>query len=110
MQFPPYRAESRAPRVRTLLMLLALVATVAPAAQAAKVYRCGNVFQDQPCPEVRAVEARSLEPPKARDASGCDAAASAPTRPARAGCPAIKSSPDRSAPDDGAVARIANVK
>ena len=105
-----FRAESRSLRIRTMSMLLALFATVASPAQAAKVYRCGNVFQDQPCPEVRVVEAKAVEPPKVRDASGCGAAASPQTRPARGGCPATKADPDRAAQSDGANARLATVK
>ena len=35
------------------LSLAALAAATASPAFAAKIYRCGNVFQDQPCPEVK---------------------------------------------------------
>lgn len=42
---------------------------------AAKIYRCGNVFQDLPCPEPKAAEQRPIERPAAsRDATPCSAA------------------------------------
>ena len=35
------------------LTLAALAASAATPTFAAKIYRCGNAFQDQPCPEVK---------------------------------------------------------
>lgn len=42
---------------------------------AAKVYRCGNVFQDLPCPEPKPAEQRPAERPAPRDAAPCSSAA-----------------------------------
>ena len=43
------------------LLVAALCLTGASSAGAAKVYRCGNTFQDQPCAESKTVETRPAE-------------------------------------------------
>jgi hypothetical protein len=43
-----------------IVMAVALVAAFASGTASAKVYRCGNVFQDQPCPEVKVADARPV--------------------------------------------------
>jgi len=70
------RLATRPVKRRTLVLRRAaavsialLAAFAAMPAFAAKVYRCGNAFQDQPCPEVRIAAALPAErtPPVARD-------------------------------------------
>lgn len=43
--------------LRLASVLAVCLASLASPAHAAKVYRCGNVFQDQPCPEVKVAAA-----------------------------------------------------
>ena len=59
---PPLPSD-RGPDARWPSPRMPCIASVAPAG-AAKVYRCGNVFQDQPCPEPKAAEARPAERPR----------------------------------------------
>lgn len=47
----PARIVARPARLVSVLTLC--LVSFASTAQAAKVYRCGNVFQDQPCPETK---------------------------------------------------------
>lgn len=56
-------------RPAAVLGLVLFTASVALPAVAAKVYRCGNAFQDQPCPEVKIAVATPVErtPTIARD-------------------------------------------
>lgn len=65
--------------LRRAAVLAVCLASFASSAQAAKVYRCGNVFQDQPCPEVkvavatpgdRAIVVARETPCATRDGSG----------------------------------------
>lgn len=46
--------------VSALVLAMLAVCAITPA-RAAKVYRCGNVFQDQPCPEVKIAAAAPIE-------------------------------------------------
>ena len=48
-------------RAVSALLLATLSLAITPAAVAAKVYRCGNAFQDQPCPEVKIAVATPVE-------------------------------------------------
>jgi hypothetical protein len=43
-----------------IVMAITLIAAFASTEAGAKVYRCGNVFQDQPCPEVKVADARPV--------------------------------------------------
>ena len=52
---PPMAAH-----IVTLLLALSSISATGTAV-AAKVYRCGNAFQDQPCPEPKIADARPLE-------------------------------------------------
>ena len=56
---PVIRAFNRSNALALGLALCAISAAVP--ASAAKVYRCGNVFQDQPCPEVKIASAAPVE-------------------------------------------------
>ena len=49
------RPQSASLRRSAAVGLGLLVVSLAGPAAAAKIYRCGNVFQDQPCPEVKIV-------------------------------------------------------
>ncbi len=61
-------------RPATALLLVLILSSLAAPAFAAKVYRCGNAFQDQPCPEVKVAAAQPMERSLvARDASACTA-------------------------------------
>ena len=77
MEIPPPGRPVRplsADRIhRRLLPLIALLAGLSTAgvAEAGKVYRCGNAFQDLPCPEIKVADARAPERPAARDPLPC---------------------------------------
>lgn len=52
-----------------------LLSTHAAPGWAAKIFRCGNAFQDQPCPEPKPPEQRPAErSAAARDAAPCGSA------------------------------------
>ena len=76
-------ADCNASRWRGALMLLLTVA-LTDATAASKVYRCGNVFQDQPCPEAKPAGTASLAPSAtvpiaASVATGCGAVKGGPS-------------------------------
>ncbi len=68
------RRPTSGPR-RAVIAVAMMLATTATPGWAAKIYRCGNVFQDLPCPEPKASEQRPAErPATARDAIPCGGA------------------------------------
>ncbi len=85
----PFRSQVRVSCAAALSLALGALSASAPAV-AAKVYRCGNAFQDQPCPDVRSTAMLAADRPlavarptpcamRAADArTGCAAKATAP--------------------------------
>ena len=72
MPHTPSAATRRHPPARWIASAAIAMALVAAPGWAAKVYRCGNAFQDLPCPEPKAPEQRPAERPAAvRDATPC---------------------------------------
>ena len=71
--------ESGIARLLACALFVLVVAGATRPAVAAKVYRCGNVFQDQPCTADKEAEARAASKPAiAREGP----IQTAPTRPA----------------------------
>lgn len=68
---PPVRSTKTCRSSRRRLATVAFVMLAAQAAPgwAAKVYRCGNVFQDLPCPDAKPAEQRPSERPPAPSAA-----------------------------------------
>ena len=59
---PAASASRSLDRKRFVIVAIALVAMPwTSSTMAGKVYRCGNAFQDQPCPEPKPVESRPTE-------------------------------------------------
>ena len=59
-------------RAVSALLLATLSLAITPAAVAAKVYRCGNTFQDLPCADVKTADTRPAErTPAPRDGIDC---------------------------------------
>ncbi len=77
----PYSASVRrssANQIATIALAMLCIAQTSPGS-AAKVYRCGNTFQDQPCPEAKAAEPRASERTAVpRDTAPCGAIAKDP--------------------------------
>ena len=72
MPFSPSSDHRSTTCRRAVGIAFVLLAAQATPAWAAKIYRCGNAFQDQPCPEPKAAEQRPAERPAvSRDASPC---------------------------------------
>ncbi len=70
----------------TALSLAVLATCGAAPASAAKIYRCGNAFQDQPCPDVKIAAALPVDKTPAPRDPGCAAAGRDPK--GRADCTA----------------------
>ena len=68
---------------RVAVLIIAVISAIAShSASAAKVYQCGNVFQDQPCPEAKPGDSKPAEAKTARRVERIQVAERTPEREA----------------------------